>query len=115
IRLGDNDTLAAYVAILVKADRLVLLTDVEGLMTRHPHHGRGDLIRKVDHIEPQIEAIAHALPGSERGTGGMLTKIQAARRATAHGVSMVIASGKRAGLLKRIVNGEPIGTLFQSR
>jgi glutamate 5-kinase len=115
IRMGDNDSLAARVAILVKANLLVLLTDVDGLMTRHPKHGKGSLIPKVDHIGPQIEALAHGLPGSDGGTGGMLTKVRAARLATSHGVAMVIANGKRAGTLGAIVRGEPVGTLFSAR
>jgi glutamate 5-kinase len=112
IRVGDNDTLAARVAILVKADLLILLTDVDGLMTKHPREGRGELISRVNHIGPQIEAIAHAAPGSDGGTGGMLTKVLAAKRATSHGVDMVIANGKRAGLLGRIAQGDPVGTFF---
>jgi glutamate 5-kinase len=114
IRFGDNDTLAALVAIQVKAGLLVLLTDVEGLMTRPPRHGRGELIHRVDHIGPQIETLAHAQPGSKGGTGGMETKIRAARKATAHGVNMVIANGKRSGVLRRLLQGEPVGTFFKA-
>jgi glutamate 5-kinase len=112
IRVGDNDTLAALVAVQIKADLLVLLTDVEGLMTRHPHHGKGELIHRVEHIGSQIEAIAHAIPGSEGGTGGMLTKVRAARKATSHGVDMVIASGKHPGVLRDLIKGRPVGTFF---
>jgi len=112
IRMGDNDGLAAYVAVNVKADLLVLLTDVDGLLTHPPRHGRGELIRVVARIDSAIEAVAHAAPGSEGGSGGMMTKIRAARYATSHGVPMVIASGIRRGLLKRIVEGERIGTRF---
>ena len=131
IRLGDNDTLAAQVAVLVKADMLVLLTDVEGLMTRpplkqagearrpqsgqaarHPRTAKGDLIPRVKHIGPQIDAIAHDTPGTDGGTGGMLTKIRAARKATSHGVDMVIASGKRPGALVNLIRGKPVGTFF---
>lgn len=112
IRLGDNDSLAAQVAVLIKADMLVLLTDVEGLMTRHPHHGPGELIPQVFKITASIEAIAHALPGSERGTGGMSTKIRAAKTATSQGVALVIASGKRPGVLQALIKGRAVGTLF---
>lgn len=115
IRLGDNDMLAARVAVQLKADLLVLLTDVDGLMTRHPQHGKGTLIERVDRIGPSIEAVAHALPGSVRGTGGMLTKIRAARFATSHGVPMVIAGGKRAGILKRLLEGQTVGTFFSCK
>ena len=115
IRFGDNDTLAALVAILIKADLLVLLTDVEGLMTRHPHHGDGQLISRVARVTPQIEALAHALPGSDKGTGGMLTKVRAARQVTAHGVDMVIASGRRPGVLQALIKGRAVGTFFSRR
>lgn len=112
IRVGDNDTLAALVAVKVKADLLILLTDVDGLMTRHPHHGPGELIPIVDKIDSRIEALAHATPGTERGTGGMSTKIRAARLAARRGVAMVIASGQKAGLLQRLMAGESVGTFF---
>ena len=112
IRVGDNDTLAANVAVKVKADLLVLLTDVDGLMTRHPRQGDGRLIRYVPRIGAAIEAIAHAVPGSEGGTGGMMTKIRAAPHATRHGVPMVIASGKKRGLLVRLAAGQLLGTFF---
>ena len=112
IRVGDNDTLAAYVAVKVKADLLVLLTDVDGLMTRPPRDGRGELIRVVPHIGSAIEALAHAAPGSEGGTGGMMTKIRAARHATRHGVAMVIASGKKQGILPILAAGQIAGTFF---
>jgi glutamate 5-kinase len=112
IRVGDNDTLAAHVAVNVKADLLVLLTDVEGLMTRSPRHGLGELIRYVPRIGAAIESIAHAAPGTEGGTGGMMTKIRAARHATRHGVPMVIASGKKQGVLMRLAAGQLLGTFF---
>ncbi len=112
IRLGDNDSLAAHVAVLIRADLLVLLTDVEGLMTRHPQQGKGKLITHVPKITASIEAIAHATPGSERGTGGMSTKIRAAKTATSHGVILVIASGKRPGVLSSLIEGRTEGTLF---
>jgi glutamate 5-kinase len=114
IRLGDNDTLAALVGILIKADLVILLTDVDGLMDKHPQMGRGQLISRVDRITPAIEALAHSTPGSDGGTGGMLTKIRAAKMATRAGVAMVIASGKRAGVLKRLVKRESVGTHFHS-
>ena len=81
-------------------------------MTLHPHHGKGELIPLVEHISATIEAVAHADPGSRGGTGGMLTKIRAARKATFNGVDMVIASGKKAGVLTRLSRGEPVGTFF---
>ena len=131
IRMGDNDTLAARVAIKVRADLLVLLTDVDGLMTpppgrrlrRHVRSGLGGgvaqppyhkwhLIRSVEHITPHIHTIAQGSPGSDGGTGGMETKVRAAQLANRHGVNLVIASGKRAGVLKRLVEGRSVGTFF---
>lgn len=114
IRVGDNDTLAARVAVKVKADLLVLLTDVEGLMTRHPKEGKGELIPLVEHIGPQIEAMAQGA-GTDRGTGGMMTKIQAARYATRHGVAMLIASGLQRDVLQAAASGQSVGTLFTAR
>jgi glutamate 5-kinase len=114
IRMGDNDSLAARVAVKVKADLLVLLTDVDGLMTKHPKEGEGSLIRRVEHIGAHIDAVAKGA-GTERGTGGMATKIAAARLATSQGVAMAIISGKKAGLLARLVKGEDVGTYFVAR
>ncbi len=113
IRVGDNDTLAAQVAIKVKANLLILLTDVEGLMSAHPKHRTGHLISRVDRIDSSIEALAHGTPGSEGGTGGMQTKIRAAQQATSRGVAMVIASGKKPGVLGRISVGKIEGTYFK--
>jgi glutamate 5-kinase len=112
IRVGDNDTLAAFVAVLIKADLLILLTDVDGLMTAHPRQGKGSLIRLVKKVTSRIEALAHGDPGSDHGTGGMETKVRAAKIATSQKVNMVIASGRRAGILKRLVRGESVGTFF---
>src|SRR5258706_6750976 len=104
IRLGDNDALAARVAVKVKADLLILLTDVDGLMTKHPKEGEGKLIHQVDHIGPHIESVAKGA-GSERGTGGMQTKGAAARYATSHGVPMVIINGRKDGTIQATVSG----------
>jgi glutamate 5-kinase len=114
IRVGDNDTLAAYVAVKVKADLLILLTDVEGLMSQHPKVGEGKLIREVKHITAAVESIAHHAPGTEGGTGGMMTKVRAAKYATAHGVDMVIASGHKSGILSQLSKGRPSGTYFMA-
>jgi glutamate 5-kinase len=112
IRLGDNDTLAALVGVLVRADLVVLLTDVDGLMDRHPHVGGGRLIARVDRIGTAIEALAHSAPGSDGGTGGMLTKIRAAKWATRRGVPMLIANGKKPAVLRRLAAGTLVGTYF---
>ena len=115
LRVGDNDTLAAHVAVTLKADLLVLLTDVDGLMTKHPRDGQGKLIPVVSQITPKIEALAHGAPGSDGGTGGMRTKVQAAKIATCHGVRMIIANGQKEGILKSVIRQIPVGTLFLSR
>jgi glutamate 5-kinase len=112
IRVGDNDTLAAHVAVNVKADLLVLLTDVDGLMTKAPRHGMGELIPYIRRITIVIETIAHGAPGSDGGTGGMMTKVRAARYATKHGVAMVIASGIKEGILLQLSKGRSSGTYF---
>jgi len=113
IRLGDNDALAARVAVKIKADLLIVLTDVDGLMTRHPKDGEGELIRRVDRINASIEALAKGA-GTDRGTGGMQTKISAARYATSHGVAMIIVNGRKSGTILQAVQGTPVGTLFLS-
>ena len=115
IGVGDNDTLAAIVACSAKADLLVLLSDIEGLYTADPHTNRDAmLIPLVTDITPEIEALAGG-KGSALGTGGMATKLHAARLATAAGVDMVIANGAQPELLYDIVAGKPIGTRFAGK
>ena len=103
--LGDNDTLAALVGECIHADLVVLLSDIEGLYTADPH------THVVEEITPEIEALAGGA-GSSLGTGGMLTKISAAKRATAAGADMIITNGARADVLYDIVEGKPVGTRF---
>ena len=108
IRIGENDLLAALVANLVKADVLVIMSDVDGL-----HDGRdGPVIAEVDKITPEIEALAGPT-ASEHGSGGMRTKLDAARIATASGVRAVIARFE-IGMLRRVLAGEDVGTLFHA-
>ena len=110
-RIGENDTLAALTANLVDADLLVLLMTREGLFTADPSADPdAQLVRRVERIDASIEAYAG---GSERsGTGGMVTKLQAARLATAGGTDMIIASGLELDVLPRLVAGEAMGTFF---
>jgi glutamate 5-kinase len=111
-RFGDNDNLSAMVANLVDADLLVLLTDTGGLYTADPHcHADACLIPEVAEITPAIEAAA-AGPHGKGSTGGMITKIEAARLATASGVTVVIASGREKDSITRIARGEALGTRF---
>jgi glutamate 5-kinase len=115
IRFGDNDNLAALVACLIDADLLVLLTDMEGLFTEDPHKSKaGELIYQIEEITPEVEAFAGG-KGSPLATGGMETKIQAAKITMEAGIPLVIASGLHEGTLLRILQGEEVGTLFVPR
>ena len=111
IRFGDNDSLSALVAGLVDADLLVILTDTEGLYDRDPRrYADAELIHLVDDFDVQTEGAEDTL--SSVGTGGMVTKIEAARRAATFGVPTIIANGERPGVLKSLMAGEEVGTLF---
>jgi len=112
IKVGDNDNLSALVASLIDADLLVLLTDVDGLYTDDPSVNRR--ARKLDTVEAITEEIALLARAGKRGlsVGGMVTKLQAAQKATTAGVPMIIASGQEAGVLHRLIEGEPVGTYF---
>ena len=113
--IGDNDTLAAIVCCCAKADLLVLLSDIDGLYTANPHtHPDAKLIPVVEEITPEIEMLAGGA-GSALGTGGMLTKVTAAKRATEAGVDMIITNGAHAEVLYDIVEGKPVGTRFVGR
>ena len=110
--IGDNDTLAAIVACCCKADLLVLLSDIDGLYTANPHtHPDAALIPLVEEITPEVMALADGA-GSALGTGGMATKLRAARMVTGSGANMVIANGAHPELLYDIAAGKPIGTRF---
>jgi glutamate 5-kinase len=112
IRFGDNDTLAALVAGLVDADLLIILSDIDGLYTGDP---KGDpdaqLIPLIENITPEIEELAGGA-GTHLGSGGMQTKIQAAKIAGNAGIPMVIAQGKEPAVLDDILEGREVGTLF---
>ena len=113
IVLGDNDTLAAVVAMKVEAQKLVILTDVDGLCTRDPRTGAEvDCIQRIEKITPDIERLSSSKTGSIASTGGMQTKIQAAKMALRAGVEVIIANGKKDDTLGRIFSGETVGTTF---
>ncbi len=115
VKIGDNDTLSATVATLVDADVLIILSDVDGLYTANPATDKkARLIPEVREITPDIEKLAGGA-GSAAGTGGMRTKIEAAKIATRSGVTMVVASGEEDGVLRTVLNGEAVGTLFPAR
>ncbi len=110
IRFGDNDTLGALVANLIEADVLVLLTDQPGLYTADPRKDpAATLVRTARAGDPRLEAMAGGA-GTSHGSGGMLTKVQAARRAARSGASTVIASGREPDVLTRLAAGEDIGS-----
>jgi len=109
-RIGENDTLSAYVANLIEADLLVILTDVDGLYDSDPQTTPGArLIRLVPNIEA---AVTNAGGATGPGVGGMATKLDAARIATSSGVNVVIANGKVPDILERVAGGEATGTSF---
>lgn len=110
---GDNDNLSAMVATLVDADALIILTDIGGLYTADPTlDSSAQLIETVDVIDHQLEALA-GRSASGRGTGGMATKLQAAKMATSFGISTFIASGRERDVLARIAEGGSVGTRFE--
>ena len=112
IKVGDNDTLGGIVACAVHADLLILLSDIEGLYTADPRKDPGArLIPTVEEVTPAIEALAGGA-GSALGTGGMATKLRAAKLVIARGCDMVIANGDHPEILYPIVNGEAVGTRF---
>ncbi|WP_337573838.1 glutamate 5-kinase [Phascolarctobacterium succinatutens] len=115
LKIGDNDNMSALVAGIVDADLVIILSDVDGLYTANPQtHPDAVIVPEVAEITPEIEASAGGV-GSARGTGGMATKIQAAKAATSSGIHLVIASGTEKNAITRVLQGEELGTLFVSR
>lgn len=115
LKIGDNDNLSAMVATLVDAELLIILSDIDGLYTANPTSDpAATLISRVEEITPDIERIAGS-PGSSLGTGGMMTKIDAAKIAISAGVAMVIARGEIDGILHSVVEGAEVGTLFSPK
>ena len=115
IRIGDNDNLSAIVAAMIDAEVLIILSDIDGLYTSNPNVDKSArLIDEVPEIDSEIERIAGGA-GTKLGTGGMFTKVQAAKFATSNGVTMLIVNGSTNGNLRRVLSGESIGTIFPSR
>ncbi len=113
IEIGDNDTLSAIVAALVEADLLILLSDIDGLYTDDPRtKPDAEFIEQVDELTEELMGMGKATTGSSVGTGGMNTKLIAAKIATKSNVDMVIANSRDIGVLHRILAGEREGTLF---
>lgn len=112
IRFGDNDHLAALVGMMVHADLVVLLTDIEGLYSSDPRTDAGArLVERVDEVTDEHLASASG-PGSGVGSGGMTTKLEAARALMKAGIPMVVCDGRRPDVVISAVAGEPVGTLF---
>ena len=112
IKVGDNDTLGAIVACSIHADLLVLLSDIEGLYTADPRKDpEARLIPVVEKVTPEIEGLAGGA-GSGLGTGGMATKLRAAKMVTAAGCDMIITNGERPQVLYDVADGKAVGTRF---
>ncbi|MBO6291509.1 MAG: glutamate 5-kinase [Selenomonas sp.] len=114
-KIGDNDTLSAVVAALVDADALIILSDIEGVYTANPNtNPEAKLMSEIKEITPEIEALAGGA-GTKLGTGGMMTKIEAAKIAGGAGITLVIAPGARRQVLREVLAGEQIGTVFPAK
>lgn len=115
IEFGDNDTLSAMVAVVAEADLLVLLSDIDGLYDRNPREDPAAVLyHVVEAVTPEIEAAAKGV-GSARGTGGMVTKLSAARLAVENGVQMVIMNGAQPKRLYDLFENREIGTWFPAK
>jgi len=115
IEFGDNDTLSAVVAALIKADLLILLSDIDGLFTDDPNNNKNaEFIDFVPKITDELFSMGKGTSGSGIGTGGMATKLSAARIACAAGADMIIANGKDFGIIEEIIEGKKVGTLFKA-
>lgn len=115
LHFGDNDRLSALVALAIDADLLILLSDIDGLYDQDPRkHQDARRLTVVEEITPEIAAGAGGA-GTAMGTGGMATKIEAARMATLSGTGMVLANGATPGVIGEIFEGKPVGTLFLPR
>jgi len=115
IKLGDNDNLAAMITLLMDADFLFILTDIDGLYNKDPRKfSDARLIPKVTRIKKEIEEFASDIPGT-LGTGGMLSKIQAAQKVTSAGIPMIVAGGSTENVLLQLFAGQDLGTYFVPR
>ena len=112
---GDNDMLSAVVAVLCRADRLVILSDIDGFYDRDPRlYKDAKLVSRIEEINEETYALAGGA-GSRRGTGGMRTKLQAADLATAQGIDVIVTNGKEPEILLDIAAGKKVGTLFVAK
>ncbi len=112
---GDNDMLSAVVAVLCRADKLVILSDIDGFYDKDPRLWKtAKLMKRIELIDETTYALAGGA-GSRRGTGGMRTKLQAADIATAQGIDVIVTNGKDPRILYDIVDGKETGTLFAAK
>ena len=115
LEFGDNDTLSAYVAVLVDADLLIIMSDIDGLYDSDPRSNpEAKIIPIIDKIDESVISVAGGA-GTRRGTGGMKTKLHAAELVLSHGIDMIITNGKRLENLYDIADGKTVGTLFKSK
>ncbi len=112
IKVGDNDTLASMIALNIGAEMLVIISDVDGLYDKNPsEHKDAKLIKVVEKIDSKVFGLAKA-PSSKVGTGGMITKLKAAKICDNSGISMMIVGNSKIGSLSKVIDGENLGTLF---
>ena len=115
MQFGDNDTLSALVSSMVGADLLILLSDIDGLYTDDPHtNPDAQLVKEVENLDQDILGMAKGTTGSNVGTGGMTTKLTAAKIATLSGTDMIIANGADVKVISDIFADDYTGTLFHS-
>lgn len=115
IVIGDNDTLGAIVATVVDAQLLILLSDIDGLFTADPHRDpKAKMIPVIEEITPEIYAMTGGAV-TNLGTGGMQTKLHAAKISTEQGIELVIANGQKPEILYDIIAGKPVGTRFKAQ
>ena len=112
---GDNDMLSSVVAVLCRASKLVIFSDIDGFYNCDPRlHPDAKLIEEIDKIDDEVYKLAGGA-GSRRGTGGMRTKLQAAALATSQGIDTIITNGKNPAALYNIIEGVPVGTKFKAQ
>ncbi len=112
IKFGDNDNLSAMITLLMDADILINLTDIDGLYTKDPRtNPDAELIPVISTINRRIEKYASDIPGP-LGTGGMLSKIKAAKKVTSAGIPMIIAKGEEKNVIRSLFSGKPLGSYF---
>ena len=113
VKFGDNDNLSAIVSVLVDADLLVILSDIDGFYNAYPRENKNAvLLKEVEEVTPDLEECAGGA-GTSLGTGGMITKLKAAKLAAKSGVDMILANGAKPEILLDIIQGKEVGTLFK--